>query len=191
MNVEVALPAGNSRRILFEWLTIRRLRQASLYPLRRCAVITGVKRAGSKNGLNAEIAKKPVDIHFTIPLPPRTKKNHQQIRKNFKTGGHYVGQSDTYLQYEQDCMWFVPAAAKIKIDTPVNIKALFYMEKEAKVDVTNLNSALHDILVLAGVLLDDSSLNPQIVAGTDGSRVYVDKDRPRTEVYISTFKEDI
>ena len=88
-------------------------------------------------------------------------------------------------------MWFVPAAAKIKIDTPVNIKALFYMEKEAKVDVTNLNSALHDILVLAGVLLDDSSLNPQIVAGTDGSRVYVDKDSPRTEVYISTFKEDI
>lgn len=150
----------------------------------------GAKKAGSENGSSVATTKKPVDIQFTIALPPRTKKNHQQIRKNFRTGGRYIGQSDAYTQYEQDCMWFIPAAAKVKIDTPVNIKALFYMEKDAKVDVTNLNSALHDILVLAGVLLDDSSLHPCIVAGTDGSRVYVDKNRPRTEVFITNFEEE-
>ena len=63
------------------------------------------------------------------------------------------------------------------------------MEKNAKVDIANLHSALHDILVAAGVLKDDSSLHPRIVAGTDGSRVYVDAKNPRTEVTITSMEE--
>lgn len=128
----------------------------------------------------------PVEICFTIPLPPRTKKNHQVIKKNRKTGARYIGQSDAYTQYEKDCMWFIPARAKQNVQTPVNIKALFYVERNAKVDITNLNSALHDILVSAGVLKDDSSLHPCIVAGTDGSRVYLDPINPRTEITITS-----
>ena len=131
----------------------------------------------------------PVDIQFTIPLPPRTKKNHQVIKKNWRTGAHYVGQSDSYVQYEKDCLWFIPAKARKNIQTPVNVKALFYMDRNAKVDVTNLHSALHDILVAAGVLKDDSSLHPCIVAGTDGSRVRYDPEHPRTEVTITTLED--
>ena len=149
-----------------------------------------MKKADMANGLTKKTAIKPIDIRFTIPLPPRTKKNHQEIRKNFKTGGRYIGQSDAYTRYEQDCMWFVPANARVRIETPVNIKALFFMDKDAKVDITNLHNALHDILVGAGVLLDDSSLHPRIVAGTDKSRVFVDKENPRTEVTITSFKEE-
>jgi hypothetical protein len=45
---------------------------------------------------------------------------------------------------------------------------------------------LHDILVKAKVLEDD---NYKIVIGTDGSRVYYDKENPRTEVEIYQYKE--
>ena len=133
--------------------------------------------------------EKSLDIRFSIPLAPRTKKNHQTIKKNRKTGCHYIGQSSAYTQYEKDCMWFIPAAAKKGIQSPVNIKAIYYMEKNAKVGIANLHSALHDILVAAGVLKDDSSLHPRIVAGTDGSRVYVDAKNPRTEVTITSMEE--
>jgi Holliday junction resolvase RusA-like endonuclease len=68
------------------------------------------------------------------------------------------------------------------ISTPVNVKAVYYMQTRRKVDLSNLNSALHDILVDAGVLADD---NRDVVAGHDGSRVFYDKDTPRVEVTIT------
>ncbi len=36
-------------------------------------------------------------IKFTIPLPPITKKNHQRILINRKTGKHFIGQSEQYM----------------------------------------------------------------------------------------------
>ena len=68
------------------------------------------------------------------------------------------------------------------IDQPVNVAAKFYMPTRRRVDLTNLNEALHDILVHYGVLSDD---NAKIIVSTDGSRVYWDKDNPRTEVIIT------
>ncbi|MDD4565581.1 MAG: hypothetical protein PHE79_08955 [Eubacteriales bacterium] len=52
------------------------------------------------------------------------------------------------------------------------------------VDKPNLENALLDVLVKAGVLIDDSALNPRIVVNTDGSGVQYDKNYPRTEVTI-------
>lgn len=72
------------------------------------------------------------EIKITIPLPPRTKKNHQQIKKNYQTNKQYIGQSDTYTQYEKDCIWFIPGAARKRIRVPVNVKALFYMDSEKR-----------------------------------------------------------
>lgn len=51
------------------------------------------------------------------------------------------------------------------------------------VDIINLHSALHDILVRYRVIEDD---NYRIVASTDGSRVMYDKLHPRTEVEITS-----
>ena len=68
------------------------------------------------------------------------------------------------------------------IDQPVNVAAKFYMPTRRRVDLTNLNEALHDILVNYGILTDD---NAKIIVSTDGSRVYWDKDNPRTEVIIT------
>lgn len=121
---------------------------------------------------------------MTIPLPPVTKKNHQQIRLNRHTGQRYIAQSDAYRSYVAKCLALIPAWARICIDRPVNIKALYYMPAARRVDITNLHSALHDVLVAARVLKDDSSLSPRIVVGTDGSRVLVDKQNPRTVIEI-------
>ena len=55
------------------------------------------------------------------------------------------------------------------------------MPTKRKVDITNLLSALDDMLVKAGVIKDD---NRNIVASHDGSLVLHDKERPRIEIEI-------
>ena len=122
---------------------------------------------------------------FTINLPPVTKKNSMQPR--LSGAGQFLGmmQSKAYQQYEKDCLAIIPGRYKLHISTPVNVKAIYYMKTRRRVDKTNLESALLDILVKAGVLADDSALNPAIVVSTDGSRVYWDKEYPRTEVEIT------
>ena len=116
---------------------------------------------------------------FTIQLPPVTKKNHQQIFINSKTGKPFITQSKQYKAYEKDAGWFLKP---LLIDYPVNVKALYYMPTRRKVDLSNLHSALHDVLVNCKVLVDDNSA---IIVSTDGSRVLYDKDKPRTEIYIT------
>ena len=55
------------------------------------------------------------------------------------------------------------------------------MPTKRRVDLNNLLEATTDMLVHYGVLEDDNS---NIVYSHDGSRVYVDRDNPRTEIYI-------
>lgn len=117
--------------------------------------------------------------HFTILLDPRTKKNHQKIITNSKTGRPMVIQSESYKRYEHDAAWFMPHCKTI--DKPVNIRAVFYMPTRRRVDLVNLLQALCDILVKYSVLEDDNS---NIVASFDGSEVRYDKENPRTEVWI-------
>ena len=124
-------------------------------------------------------------IQITIPLPPITKKNHQQICWKGSQGGKktpFVRPSAQYGQYERDCAVFLKP---LGIDQPVNVSTKFYMPTKRRVDLTNLNEALHDILVHYGVLADD---NAKVIVSTDGSRVYWDKENPRTEVMITAVK---
>lgn len=117
-------------------------------------------------------------IKFTVQLPPRTKKNSQQIVTN-KAGRPFIIPSKAYKEYEQAALWFIPKG--IWINTPVNVKCLFYMPNKRKCDLTNLLEAIDDIMVKAGLLSDD---NYSIIQSHDGSRVFVDTENPRTEVYI-------
>ena len=125
-------------------------------------------------------------IRFDIDTPPRTKKNSQKIVMNKKTGRPFIMYSDAYKAYRKAAMMLIPAEARQGIDYPVNVKAIFYMPTKRKVDISNLNSALHDILVDANVLSDD---NCDIVAATDGSRVLYDRSHPRTEVTITRMEQ--
>ena len=121
-----------------------------------------------------------------IPLNPKTKKNSQQIINNPKTGRAMIIQSKEYRQYEHDAGFFLKKIPK-PIATPVNVKCVFYRKNAIRCDQSNLTAAIDDILVKYGILSDD---NFKIIASHDGTRVYVDRDNPRTEIEISEFCAD-
>lgn len=120
------------------------------------------------------------NIKFTIPLPPITKKNHQQIVRPRGLNRPIVVPSKQYTQYEKDASLFIPKGMLINI--PVNVKCIFYMPTKRKCDLTNLLEAIDDIMVRCGLLADD---NYTIIHSHDGSRVMYSKENPRTEVEIS------
>lgn len=124
-------------------------------------------------------------ITFTIKLTPVSKKNHQRIVTNKKTGVPFIIPSSQYKQYEKDVAWFIPKSKLI--DYPVNVKCLFYMPTRRRCDLTNMLEAVDDIMVKYKLLQDD---NCKIIVGHDGSRVLYDKENPRTEITITPIGED-
>ena len=114
-----------------------------------------------------------------IPIDPKTKKNHQQIMRNKKTGKPFVMPSKEYKEYIRQAHYFL---RPLQIDFPVNIKCLFYLGTRRKCDLTNLLEAVDDLMVAKGTVVDD---NYTIIVGHDGSRVLYDKEHPRTEIYIT------
>ena len=121
-----------------------------------------------------------------IPLNPKTKKNSQQIITNRATGRAMIVQSKEYKQYEKDAGFFLPKL-KEPIDKPVNVKCVFYRQTAIRCDLSNLLEAVADIIVHYGVLSDD---NFKVIKSFDGSRVFIDRDNPRTEIEISDFCAD-
>lgn len=119
-------------------------------------------------------------IKFTVNIPPISKKNSQRILTNKATGKPFISPSQQYKDYEKAALWFMPKIPPI--DYPVNVKCLFYMPTRRKCDLTNMLEAIDDVLVKAGVLADD---NYSIVESHDGSRIFYDKEKPRTEVEIT------
>ena len=120
---------------------------------------------------------------------PITKKNSFQMARNPKTGRMFPVQSKAYKGYNREAL----KQAKLQKDagfkpicTPVNVCCTFYTETRRKVDGLNLCAAIDDILVEAGILLDD---NRDIVAGHDGSRVFCDKTNPRVEIEITEMSD--
>lgn len=120
-------------------------------------------------------------IKFTVELPPVSKKNSQQIVINKATGRPFIMPSKKYKKYEEEAMLFMPRLEK-PIDYPVNVFCLFYMPTRRKCDLVNMQEAILDVMVKAGVIEDD---NYSIVEGMDGSRVLYDKENPRTVVVIT------
>ena len=100
---------------------------------------------------------------------------------NRKTGRTYPIPSKAFEDYQKLFLSQV-RRPKTAIDQPVNVQAVYYMPTRHRVDITNLLSATHDLLVDAGILEDDNS---KIVVGVDGSRVLYDKFNPRVEIVIS------
>lgn len=123
--------------------------------------------------------------HYTIPTAPVSKKNSQRIVTNRITGKPFIIQSPQYEEYETYASYFLRPKPPNPIDYPVTVRCLFYMPTRRRVDKSNLEAAAHDVLVKYGVLADD---NRDIIASTDGSRVYYDKEKPRAEITIEPYK---
>lgn len=119
-------------------------------------------------------------IRIEIPVAPRTKKNSQQILLNPKTKRPFIMPSKLYKDYEKECAKYLPKLDNA-IDYAVNVKCTYYMPTKRKCDLTNLLEATDDILVHYNILSDD---NYNIIESHDGSRVYYDKENPRTEIEI-------
>ena len=127
-----------------------------------------------------------MELSFTIPVAPRSKKNSMRIYVNRRTHAPIVRQSEQYEKYEADSGWYMPRLPE-PISGPVNVEALFYMDAARKVDLVNLQEALLDVLVKYRVLADDNS---RVVVSMDGSRVLLDRKNPRTEVRITEVFSD-
>lgn len=126
-----------------------------------------------------------MDIKLTIPGAPVTKKNSQRIIR-LGNGRPMIRPSKRFEEYQEEAGLYIPAALRVQLDRPVNLRALYYMPTRRRVDLVNLLEATCDILVHYGVLKDDHC---GIVAGHDGSRVLYDRERPRAEVYIVDTEE--
>ena len=120
-------------------------------------------------------------LKFTVPLPPVTKKNSQQILINKATGRPFIMPSAKFKQYERQAAVFIPKV-KQPINKPVNVKCLFFMPTRRRVDLTNLLEAIDDVMVKCGLLADDGFT---VIYSHDYSRVLYDKENPRTEIEIS------
>lgn len=118
-------------------------------------------------------------MNIVINIKPVTKKNSQRII--IVRGRPMIIPSKLYKDYEKDCSAYLKPL-EIPIDYPINLKCLFFMSTKRKIDLCNLQEAICDILVHYGILADD---NRNIVAAQDGSRVYYDKENPRTEIEIT------
>lgn len=121
-------------------------------------------------------------MKFTIPVAPRTKKNHSQL-VTLKTGRQMLLPSKTYKEFEKKvCDWVRNNLIDFKaISRPVNMCCKFYKDKDYRSDLPGYLQAICDALVKAKVLEDD---NHRIVSSTDGSEVLLDRDNPRIEIEI-------
>lgn len=131
------------------------------------------------------------EIKIVIPVAPITKKNHSNIISYgakcpvCKRGTYFkLIPSKEYSAYKSKIAPYLSLIrAKVSdIDYPINLKCLFYVKKKYQGDVVGYLQSIQDLLVEAEILKDD---NRNIVAGTDGSRVFYDKTNPRTEIIIT------
>lgn len=135
-----------------------------------------------------------MELKYTIPLDPRTKKNHMKIAGKGrrcpvcrKFESQFVCQGKAHDRYHAEAMCFLRPVPRQPIGDAVHIKYHFFMQTRRRVDVGNLIAAADDLLVDAGIIRDD---NCKTVVHHDGTRVFYDKQNPRTEIYIKPYKEE-
>ena len=128
-------------------------------------------------------------LKYVIKGAPRTKKNHQKIAGGrekcpvcHKPKEQWIVQSAFHDKYAELASWQLRPKPAKPIDFPINIKYLFFLDVDRVVDDLNLQACADDLLVKNGIIKDD---NRRIVRGHDGTRSFVDKDNPRTEIYIT------
>lgn len=127
-------------------------------------------------------------INFTINVKPRTKKNHMQL-VTLKTGRQMLIPSKAYKQFEKEALknLMISELPKyIPISEPINLKCIFYKDKDYKSDLAGYIQAIQDVLVKAKIISDD---NHKIIVSTDGSKVQLDRNNPRIEIEIRKVSE--
>lgn len=114
---------------------------------------------------------------------PRTKKNSPRIVRG-KGGRSFIVPSSAAKTWEENAIvqlraQLYHARQREPIATPVNLRALVYRDR-AVGDLGNFLAAVCDALERAGVVTND-----RLILGFDGSRLRIDRERPRVEIEIS------
>ena len=133
-------------------------------------------------------------LHYTIFGAPRTKKNSQTIAGSgprcpacHKPEKQWIRQGKVHDQYAELAGWQLRPRPRKPIDYPIQIKYLFFLDADRIVDDLNLAAAADDLLIQNGIIKDD---NRRIVKSHDGTRSYVDRENPRTEIYITRMPDE-
>lgn len=122
------------------------------------------------------------EFRFVIRGRPITKKNHQRIVVNRRTGKPMVIPSKPYKEYEQAALWQLKTQRIPTITEAVNVCARYWMpDRRSRPDLLGLKQATADILEAAGIVEND-----RLIAGWDGSRIMgIDRDNPRAEIIVT------
>lgn len=131
---------------------------------------------------------------YVIPLDPRTKKNSHRISgcgKRCPVCGKYerqfVRNATKTTDYAFKAVKFLQPRPQDPIEGPVHLVYKLYTQTRHRKDDLNLYEALDDILVANKILKDDDI---KTIRNRDRSRVYYDKDNPRSEIYIYSYNEE-
>ncbi|NPV80814.1 MAG: RusA family crossover junction endodeoxyribonuclease [Firmicutes bacterium] len=118
---------------------------------------------------------------IVIPGRPVTKKNHQQVWQNRKSGKRFVVPSKAYKEYEESALRELRAYQGPRFSGPVRVTAQYYMpDRRSWPDLVGLMQATHDILQAAGIIANDRD-----IVCVDGSLIAgVDPKRPRVVIEI-------
>lgn len=121
---------------------------------------------------------------FTLEGPPRTKKNSPQVVPGARfprvlpSKAYRTWHAEQRVRFDAQ-LRALQASARVPIGRPVWLKAIFYRDRNGVGDLTNFESGLEDFLQDVGVLVND-----RFVRSKDGSRLEVDRARPRIEVTL-------
>lgn len=121
---------------------------------------------------------------------PASKKNSKQIIYNPKTKKPMIVSSKKYNRWHKEVKKQMKEddVPKLQLSGIMNARILSYrMNKRGGVgDVNNFTQGSLDILTEWGVIVDD---NRDIIYSVDGSRIFFDKENPRTEIELSLTEE--
>jgi len=125
--------------------------------------------------------RKRIMARLVLPGRPMSKKNHEQIIRNARSGKPGIIQSPQYQKYEEACLWYLLSFRAPRFAGPVQVRVEYWMpDRRSWPDLLGLEQATADILERAHILRNDRD-----IVSWDGSRIAgVDKDNPRAAIEI-------
>jgi Holliday junction resolvase RusA-like endonuclease len=125
--------------------------------------------------------RKRIMARLVLPGRPMSKKNHEQIIRNARSGKPGIIQSPQYQKYEEACLWYLLSFRAPRFAGPVQVRVEYWMpDRRSWPDLLGLEQATADILERAHILRNDRD-----IVSWDGSHIGgIDHDNPRAEIEI-------
>lgn len=118
-------------------------------------------------------------VHGRTP----SKKNSKQII--YVRGKPLIISSKDYAEWHKTSLQSLKIAPRLNENT-IEVQLCFYSENKRKFDLSNKAESIMDLLVDAGILLDDNyEVVPKLILEYGG----ISKENPRCEIKIKTYKQ--